>query len=72
MKQGLTVEEAAARLGLRVCTVRRWILERRIGYCKIGRRAVRIPAEVVEKLLSQGYRPPVIANGWRDAENTVR
>ncbi len=53
----LTVFEAAARTGRRVATWRRDILLRRIPYVKIGR-SVRIPAEVVERL---------IRDGWRDA-----
>jgi excisionase family DNA binding protein len=58
MTTGLTVEQAASMLGLRASTIRRWILQRRIGYCKLGR-AVRIPAEVVEKLIAEGWRGPV-------------
>ena len=54
----LTIREASAKLSLREATVRKWILEKRITYCKLGR-AVRIPANVVEKLISQGYRPAV-------------
>jgi excisionase family DNA binding protein len=55
----LTVAEAARRLGLKECTIRRRILERRIAYVKNGR-AVRIPVEVVEDVISQGWREPVL------------
>lgn len=54
----LRVSEVAHRLGLRESTIRRRILEKQIGYVKVGR-AVRIPVEEVNLLISQGYRPPV-------------
>jgi excisionase family DNA binding protein len=54
----LTVAEAARRLGLKECTIRRRILERRIAYVKNGR-AVRIPVEVVEDVISQGWREAI-------------
>ena len=42
VSQLLTVEEVASRLGLKVATIRRRILERKIDYIKYGR-SVRIP-----------------------------
>ena len=54
----LTVEEAATRLGLKVSTLRRRILERRIDYVKNGR-SVRIPLEAVERIITSGYRPAI-------------
>ena len=54
----LTVAEAAERLRKQPSTVRRMILERRIGYVKLGR-SVRIPLEEVEGLIATGYRPPI-------------
>lgn len=56
--QLLTVEEAANRLGLKVSTIRRRILERKIAYVKNGR-SVRIPVEEVEKIIASGYRPAI-------------
>lgn len=56
--QLLTVEEVANRLGLKVATIRRRILERKIDYVKNGR-AVRIPVEVVERIITSGYRPAI-------------
>ena len=53
----LTVPEAAARLGLRESTIRAWVLARRIGRVRIGRRAIRIPAEEVERLIREGGEP---------------
>ena len=57
-KQLLTVAQAAERLGLKVATIRRRILERKISYVKLGR-AVRIPVEAIENLMSAGYRPAI-------------
>jgi excisionase family DNA binding protein len=54
----LTVPEAAERLALKEATIRRRILERKIGYVKLGR-SVRIPIEVVERLCKEGYIPEV-------------
>jgi len=57
-EQLLTVPEAAARLGLKVSTIRRRILEKRIAVVRIGR-AVRIPIEVIDELIEQGWHDPV-------------
>lgn len=54
----LTIREASERLGLRESTLRKWVLQRRLAYCKIGR-SVRLPADVVDKLIRQGYRAQV-------------
>jgi excisionase family DNA binding protein len=54
----LTVREAANRLGLKECTIRRRILERKIVYVKNGR-SVRIPVEAVEDLITNGWRDPI-------------
>ena len=56
--QLLTVFEAAVRTGRKVSTWRRDILLRRIPYVKIGR-SVRIPAEVVERLIREGWRDAI-------------
>ena len=56
----LTVREAASRLGLKECTIRRRILERTIVYVKNGR-SVRIPVEAVDELIASGWRDPIEA-----------
>ena len=61
-EQLLSVMDAAQRLGLKESTIRRRILERRLAYVKNGR-AVRVPIEVVERLIADGWRDPVIAEG---------
>ncbi|MCA9469663.1 MAG: helix-turn-helix domain-containing protein [Nitrospira sp.] len=62
VSQLLTVEETANRLGLKVATIRRRILERKIDYVKNGR-SVRIPLEAVEKVITSGYRPAIQEQG---------
>ena len=53
----LTVREVSERLSLREPTLRRWIQQRRIPYCKLSR-AVRIPASVVDKMIEESLRKP--------------
>jgi excisionase family DNA binding protein len=55
----VTVAEAAARLGLKVSTIRRRILEKRIAVVRIGR-AVRIPIEVIDAMIATGWSDPVM------------
>lgn len=54
----LTVQQAEVRTGRKASTWRRDILERKIPYVKLGR-SVRIPVEVVDKIIEQGWREPV-------------
>ena len=54
----LTVQECEAMTGRKAATWRRDILERRIAYVKLGR-LVRIPIEVVQQLIDQGWRHPI-------------
>ncbi len=56
----LTVEEVAEILGLRVSTIRRMILERRIDTIRPSRRSVRIPQKTVEQILKTNYRPAIV------------
>jgi excisionase family DNA binding protein len=51
----LTVDQAAERLGLRASTVRRMILERRIDTVRPGARAVRIPQESIDRMITKGF-----------------
>ena len=53
----LRPEEVADWLGLRVPTIRSWILHRRIEVVRVGRRAIRIPASVVRKIIESGTIP---------------
>ena len=56
----LTVLEAEVLTGRKASTWRRDILQRKIPYVKIGRQ-VRIPREVVDDLIRQGWRDPIPA-----------
>ncbi len=60
----LTVQQAEARTGRKASTWRRDILERKIPYVKIGR-SVRIPVEVVDKIIEKGWRDAVAVEGRR-------
>jgi excisionase family DNA binding protein len=53
----LRVNEVAERLGLRVSTIRAWILHRRIGAVRVGRRAIRIPSRAVDEIIETGMIP---------------
>jgi excisionase family DNA binding protein len=63
MDRLLTCEQVAEALGLRVSTIRRMILERRIDTVRPSRRAVRIPERAVQAILERGYRPAVNGDG---------
>ena len=55
----ITIREAAIRLGLKESTIRKYILKRQIAYVKPSVRAVRIPIEELERILSNGLRPAI-------------
>ena len=57
--QLITIREAANRLGLKESTIRKYILKRQIAYVKPSVRAVRIPIEELERILSNGLRPAI-------------
>ena len=52
----LSVPEFAQSLGITVACVRRWLLERKIAYVKIGR-LVRIEPSERDRLIAEGSRP---------------
>lgn len=60
----LTIREASERLGLRESTLRKWVLQKRIAYCKLGR-SVRLPANAVEKMIRESYREAIAEGGGR-------
>lgn len=53
----LSVSQAAAALGLREVTIRKWIAARRIAYVRLGRRAVRVSESEVQRLRLAGTVP---------------
>ncbi len=52
----LTVRQTAERLGLRECTIRLWLAQRKLPRVYCGR-AVRIPAEAVEEFIRRNTIP---------------
>jgi len=56
MNDLLTIPEAAAALRLKPSTVRSWILDRKIPFCKIGR-LVRIRRCDIEAFLTESLVP---------------
>jgi excisionase family DNA binding protein len=49
----LTVAEAAGMLRLQEKTIRKWLLDRRVSYAKLGG-AVRIPMSEIDRLIDEG------------------
>jgi excisionase family DNA binding protein len=56
MKNLLTVAEVAEALNLKVSTVRAWLSRRKLARVNCGR-AVRIPAEAIEKFIAENTIP---------------
>jgi excisionase family DNA binding protein len=56
MTRLLTVKQAAELLGLKVATIRAWLLRRKLPRVNCGR-AVRIPAEAVERFIQENTIP---------------
>jgi excisionase family DNA binding protein len=53
----LTVMECAEFLNVKVCTVRAWCLRRKISFCRVNGRAVRIPFSEVQRIVEAGMVP---------------
>ncbi|MGD1105236.1 MAG: helix-turn-helix domain-containing protein [Terriglobia bacterium] len=51
----LRVSEAAVLLGLKPCTVRAWLLQRKLPCVRLSARAVRLRRGDIEKIISQGF-----------------
>ena len=56
-KKLMRVFQASEALTLSEATLRAWIASRRIGYVRLGRRAIRIPMAEIEKILAVGAVP---------------
>ncbi len=50
------VNEAARKLGMKDPTIRLWMAQGKIAYCKLGR-AVRIPESEVDRLIRESLIP---------------
>jgi excisionase family DNA binding protein len=53
----LTAAQVAARLAMKESTIRAWIMARRLTRVRVGRRAIRIPASEVERIIAEGSIP---------------
>jgi excisionase family DNA binding protein len=56
-KRLLRVEEAADFLNIKPSTVRAWLLARKLPRVHVGERAVRIPLEALERLVTENTVP---------------
>ena len=56
MTQLLTVKQTADALGLKVATIRAWVLRRKLPRVNCGR-AVRIPAEAIAEFIERNTIP---------------
>jgi excisionase family DNA binding protein len=56
------VSVAARRLGMSRQTLYNWVAQRRIGSLRFGR-SVRIPASEIQRIVTEGFRPPVGTSG---------
>ena len=56
----LTIKEVASRLSLSVNTIRRWVLEDRINYIKLGKgnSSIRFEEKDIDALIESGRRGP--------------
>jgi excisionase family DNA binding protein len=54
--QPRTVRQAAAELNVSQGTIRAWIIQRRLGFVRLGR-AVRVPSAEIKRLLDTGFVP---------------
>lgn len=68
----LSVDAAAAKLGLRPSTVRRMILERRIDTVRPGARAVRIPQESIDRMILKGFTRAIPSTGLSQSDLTEK
>jgi excisionase family DNA binding protein len=51
-----SVRQAAEELNLSTATIRAWLASRKLGYVRLGR-AIRIPADEIRRLLTEGMVP---------------
>jgi excisionase family DNA binding protein len=56
VKQLIDVREAADRLGLKVSTIRAWLLARKLPFVRCGR-SIRIPVQVIDEFIERNTVP---------------
>lgn len=54
----LTLRECESRTGRKVATWRKAIARREVSFIRLGR-SIRIPEDVIEQMIAQGYRPAI-------------
>jgi len=59
------VREAAEKLNVSPYTIRDWIAKRKLGFIRLGPRAIRIPASEIQRLLETGMTPPLLGSRRR-------
>ncbi len=52
-----SINEVSEQLGLAAVTLRLWIAQGRVGYVRLGRRAIRIPETEVQRIIDAGTVP---------------
>ena len=57
MKNLRTLHQAAAELGLRDSTLRAWVLYGRIGFVRVGRKAIRFHPDEIQRVIAAGTVP---------------
>jgi hypothetical protein len=60
----LSLAEVAPKLGLRVSTLRSWVLLRKIPYIKLSARCIRISSAELEKLIAARTIPARGGESW--------
>ena len=65
--QLLTVNQAEERTGRKASTWRKDILLKRVPYVRLGTRCVRIPREVIDQMIKDGWHDPVRPEGESSA-----
>lgn len=53
----LTVAQAAKLCGFAEVTIRAWVARRKISYCRLGGRAIRIPVAEIDRLIERDLMP---------------
>ncbi len=59
----LTVSQAEELTGRKASTWRKDILLRRVPYVRLGKRSVRIPREVIDEMIKEGWHDSVPTEG---------
>ena len=67
-----TITETAQMLALKESTLRKWILQRRMPFVRLGGRAIRIPIAWIEEQVKLGYCEPIDLQSIRSNDPSSR